>query len=79
ASWARMNYQGKEKNNITSDSTRTLAPSITYVDLGVNWRVTKNVKLMAAVYNLFDEQITEEEFGYIEDGRRYWLAAEATF
>ncbi|MGI2999532.1 TonB-dependent receptor domain-containing protein [Vibrio alginolyticus] len=79
ASWARINYQGKDKNNITSDSTRTLAPSITYVDLGVNWRVTKSVKLMAAVYNLFDDQTTEEEFGYIEDGRRYWLAAEATF
>ncbi|MGY5615283.1 TonB-dependent receptor domain-containing protein [Vibrio brasiliensis] len=79
ASWVRVNYQGEEKNNITSDSTRTLAPSITYVDLGANWRVTNNVKLMAAVYNLFDEQTTEEEFGYIEDGRRYWLAAEATF
>lgn len=78
-SWARVNYQSEEKDNITSTSSRTLAPSITYVDLGANWHVTKNVKLMAAVYNLFDEQTTEEEFGYIEDGRRYWLAAEATF
>lgn len=33
ASWVRVNYQGEEKNNITSDSTRTLAPSITYVIL----------------------------------------------
>ncbi|MEZ9059902.1 TonB-dependent receptor domain-containing protein [Vibrio pelagius] len=78
-SWARVNYQGEEKDNVTSTSSRTLAPSVTYVDLGANWHVTKNMKLMAAVYNLLDKQTTEEEFGYIEDGRRYWLAAEATF
>ncbi|MGO2496401.1 MAG: TonB-dependent receptor domain-containing protein [Vibrio litoralis] len=78
-SWMRVNYQGEEKDNITSTSSRTLAPSVTYVDLGVNWAMTDNLKFMAGIYNLFDEQVTEEEFGYIEDGRRYWLAAEATF
>ncbi|CAH0529879.1 TonB-dependent receptor domain-containing protein [Vibrio hippocampi] len=78
-SWMRVNYQSEEKDNITSTSNRTLSPSITYVDLGANWHVTDSLKLMAGVYNLFDEETTEDEFGYVEDGRRYWLAAEATF
>ncbi|WP_299728779.1 TonB-dependent receptor [uncultured Endozoicomonas sp.] len=78
-SWLRINYQSEEKDNISSSSTRTLSPSVTYVDFGANWQVTKSTKLMAGVYNLFDKQTTEEEFGYVEDGRRYWLAAEATF
>ncbi|WP_087024204.1 TonB-dependent receptor domain-containing protein [Thaumasiovibrio subtropicus] len=78
-SWARVNYQGKEKDNITSTSSRTLSPAVTYVDLGANWRITDDVKIMGGIYNLFDKQTSEEEFGYIEDGRRYWLAIEAAF
>lgn len=78
-SWLRVNYQSREKDNITSTSTRTLAPSITYVDLGANWRVTDNVKLMAGIYNLFDQETTVDEYGYVEDGRRYWLAVNTTF
>ncbi|MFA0156602.1 TonB-dependent receptor [Vibrio sp. 10N.261.46.A3] len=79
-SWMRVTYRGKESEPTTSSSrTQYEAPSITYVDLGANWYVQKNLKLMAGVYNLFDEQTDYEEFGYVEDGRRYWLAAEASF
>lgn len=78
-SWMRINYQSEESDNITSTSTRTLAPAITFVDLGANWQINDNLKVMAAVYNLLDKQTTLEEFGYVEDGRRYWLAAEASF
>lgn len=78
-SWFRVNYRSKEKENITSGSTRTLAPSLTYVDLGANWVVTKRAKLMGGIYNLLDKETTEEEYGYVNDGRRYWLAAELSF
>ncbi|KGJ99839.1 enterobactin receptor protein, partial [Thalassotalea sp. ND16A] len=25
-------------------------------------------------YNLLDKEITEQEYGYVEDGRRYWAS-----
>lgn len=79
-SWARLTYRGKESEPTTTSSrTQYIAPAITYVDLGATWQVKNNFKLMAGIYNLFDEETNYDEFGYIEDGRRYWLAAEVSF
>ncbi|GAL25212.1 TonB-dependent receptor [Vibrio variabilis] len=41
--------------------------------------MTNNVRLMAGIYNLLDKQTTYEEYGYVEDGRRYWLAINTSF
>ncbi|GEM78894.1 TonB-dependent receptor domain-containing protein [Vibrio superstes] len=77
--WTRVAYRSEENDNISINSTRTLAPSITYVDIGANWRINNNVKLMAAIYNLFDQETSYEEYGYVEDGRRYWIAIDTSF
>ncbi|MGL5108358.1 MAG: TonB-dependent receptor domain-containing protein [Vibrio ordalii] len=77
--WARISYRGEEKQAITKDSSNVLAPSITYFDLGSNWQLNANVKLMAGIYNLFDQETTYQEYGYVEDGRRYWLAINTSF
>ncbi|MGR5266974.1 TonB-dependent receptor domain-containing protein [Vibrio astriarenae] len=78
-SWARISYRSEENDNISVDSSRTLAPSVTYVDIGANWRINNNIKLMAGIYNVFDQQTSYEEYGYVEDGRRYWLAIDTSF
>jgi outer membrane receptor for ferrienterochelin and colicins len=52
---------------------------VTYVDIGANWRINNNIKLMAGIYNVFDQQTSYEEYGYVEDGRRYWLAIDTSF
>ncbi|WP_153916502.1 TonB-dependent receptor domain-containing protein [Shewanella sp. TC10] len=79
-SWARVTYRGKESEPTTTSSrTQYIAPAITYVDLGATWQIKGNFKLMGGIYNLFDEDTNYDEFGYIEDGRRYWLAAEVSF
>ncbi|MBF4279665.1 ligand-gated channel protein, partial [Vibrio anguillarum] len=77
--WARISYRGEEKQAITKDSSNVLAPSITYFDLGSNWQLNANVKLMAGIYNLFAQETTYQEYGYAEDGRRYWFAINTSF
>ncbi|EOA8954609.1 TonB-dependent receptor [Vibrio harveyi] len=78
-SWVRVSYRSEESDPITVDSRNASAPSITYVDFGGNWQINRQFKLMAGIYNLFDAETTYDEYGYVEDGRRYWVAAEASF
>ncbi|MFP3353740.1 TonB-dependent receptor, partial [Pseudoalteromonas sp. SIMBA_153] len=56
-----------------------VAPSYTLADFGVNYFVTRDLKLAAGVYNLFNKEIGVEEYGYVEDGRRLWLSAAYSF
>ncbi|KHT64036.1 ligand-gated channel protein [Photobacterium gaetbulicola] len=77
--WLRVSYRSDENDTITKDSRNNLAPAITYVDFGGNWQVNNNVKLMAGIYNLFDQETTYDEYGYVEDGRRYWVGLETAF
>lgn len=78
-SWVRISHRSEESDPITVDSRSVSAPEISFVDLGGNWSVSKNLKLLAGIYNLLDEKTTYDEFGYVEDARRYWLAAEFSF
>ncbi|SPS00809.1 TonB-dependent outer membrane iron transport protein (precursor) [Cupriavidus taiwanensis] len=78
--WARVNYRGKESQPITGPSSSTVvAPSYTFVDLGATYAVTKNVSVFAGIYNLFDKQVNYTDYGYVEDGRRYWMSVAVKF
>ncbi|MDF4706612.1 TonB-dependent receptor, partial [Vibrio parahaemolyticus] len=46
---------------------------------GVTYQLTDNTRIKGAIYNLLDEEISYEEYGYIEDGRRYWLGLDVAF
>ena len=75
-----MHYRGEESQPTTGPSSSTLvAPSYTLVDIGANLQLMENLKLSAGIYNLLDKEITQEEYGYIEDGRRYWLGMTWSF
>lgn len=78
--WARVNYRGKESQPITGPSSSTVvAPSYTFVDLGATYAVTKHVSVFAGIYNLFDKQVNYTDYGYVEDGRRYWMSVSVKF
>ncbi|NGT18037.1 ligand-gated channel protein [Achromobacter insolitus] len=78
--WARVNYRGKESQPITGPSSSSVvAPSYTFVDLGGSYQVNKTVAVYAGIYNLFDKQVTYDDYGYVEDGRRYWLGVGVKF
>ncbi|MGS1010799.1 ligand-gated channel protein [Achromobacter anxifer] len=78
--WARLNYRGKESQPITGPSSSSVvAPSYTFVDLGGSYQVNKTVAVYAGIYNLFDKQVTYDDYAYVEDGRRYWLGVGVKF
>lgn len=79
-SWFRVIYRGEESQPITGPSSSTIvAPSSTIADLGMNYKVTKHATVKAGLYNLFDEKIEYAEYGYVDDGRRLWLALNLGF
>ncbi|WP_280567316.1 ligand-gated channel protein [Chromohalobacter sp. 296-RDG] len=78
--WTRLTYRGKESQPVEGPSSNTTrAPSYTFVDSGGSWRVTEQAKLMLGVYNMFDEDVGYDEYGYVDDGRRYWVGASLDF
>jgi outer membrane receptor for ferrienterochelin and colicins len=78
--WLNMTHRGEEVEPVSlTERSPIVAPSITYVDLGGSWQVMKNLKLMAGVYNLFDQETTYDKYSYVEDRRRYWLALDVGF
>lgn len=78
--WTRVSYRGKESQPTGGRSSSTIvAPSYTFVDAGIGYRLTPSATVNAGIYNLFDEEITYDEYGYIEDGRRVWLGLNVSF
>ena len=78
--WTRINFRGKESQPITGPSSSSVvAPSYTFVDLGGSYAVNKRVSVYAGIYNLFDKQVGYDDYGYVEDGRRYWLGVGVKF
>ncbi|MCC5902429.1 MAG: ligand-gated channel protein [Halomonas sp.] len=78
--WTRVSYRGKESQPTGGRSSSTIvAPSYTFVDAGIGYRLTPSATVNAGIYNLFDEEITYDEYGYVEDGRRVWLGLNVSF
>ena len=70
----------KESQPITGPSSSSVvAPSYTFVDLGGSYAVNKRVSVYAGIYNLFDKQVGYDDYGYVEDGHRYWLGVGVKF
>ena len=46
---------------------------------GGSYAVNKRVSVYAGIYNLFDKQVGYDDYGYVEDGRRYWLGVGVKF
>lgn len=79
--WARLQFRGKESDATSTPSSggEFIAPSYTFVDLGGSYQFSKNVTLHAGIYNVFDKTVTYDDYQYVEDGRRYWLAMDIRF
>lgn len=79
-SWTKVTYRGEEMNPTSGPSrSDNIEPAYTFVDAGVTYQLTDNTTLKGAIYNLLDEEISYEEFGYVSDGRRYWLGLDVAF
>lgn len=78
--WARVTYRGEESQPVEGPSqTSIVAPSHTYVDLGLGYKLSPTLTLSGGLYNVLDKEIAYDEYGYVEDGRRLWLSVAAQF
>lgn len=78
--WLTVRYRGEESQPVTGPSSSSIvAPSNTLVDAGLAFRLNPTTTLNTGVYNLADKEIFQDEYGYVEDGRRYWLGMKVTF
>lgn len=78
--WTKVSYRGEESQPTTGPSSGSVvAPSYTFVDAGLGYQLNESTRLNAGIYNLFDETIDYDEYGYVEDGRRVWLGLNVAF
>ena len=78
--WTKVSYRGEESQPTTGPSQSAIvAPSYTFVDAGIGYQLNDSATVNAGIYNLFDERITYDEYGYVDDGRRVWLGLNIAF
>ncbi|XQU07987.1 ligand-gated channel protein [Halomonas sp. LY9] len=78
--WTKVSYRGEESQPTTGPSQSSIvAPSYTFVDTGIGYQLNDSATVNAGIYNLFDERITYDEYGYVDDGRRVWLGLNIAF
>jgi len=70
--WTRVNFRGKSSEYLSRTSMAEGTPSFTFVDVGLNYRLNKNVNFGVGVYNILDKRVTDETYEATYDGRRYW-------
>ncbi|AKX59416.1 outer membrane siderophore receptor [Thiopseudomonas alkaliphila] len=78
-SWARVNYRGKSSEYQGRTTMSKGSPSYTFVDFGGNYKLNKNLTLMAGVYNVFNKVVDYEHYDAVLDGRRYTVGATLSF
>jgi outer membrane receptor for ferrienterochelin and colicins len=76
--WTKMAYYGMESSN-NRDGTKVEYPGYTFWDIGASYQVHKQAKIYAGVYNLFDKNVTNDDFGKTLEGRRYFVGTEVNF
>lgn len=78
--WVAVRYRGEESQPTTGPSSSSIiAPSNTLVDAGLAFKLTPQATLNTGIYNVADKEIFQDEYGYVEDGRRYWLGMRVSF
>ncbi|MFG6667152.1 ligand-gated channel protein [Halomonas sp. HNIBRBA4712] len=78
--WTRVTYRGEESQPTGGRSSGSLvAPSYTFVDTGLGYALNDTTTVSAGIYNLFDEDVNYDDYGYMEDGRRLWLGLNVDF
>ncbi|UQV19130.1 TonB-dependent receptor [Brevundimonas albigilva] len=76
----RAIYYGQElQSTVQPSGSNILAPAYTTVDVGGSYRLDDKVTLRAGIQNLFNHEMTYEEYGYVNDKARVWAGLTARF
>lgn len=76
--WTKVAYYGVET---TTDryGKKIEYPGYTFWDVGASFQINKNAKVYGGVYNLFDKDVSNDDFGKTLEGRRYFIGTEINF
>ena len=79
--WTKVEYYGQE-NATKRDGKKTkyvTYAGYTFWDVGASYKINKQAKVYAGIYNLFDKDVNNEDFGKTLEGRRYFVGTEINF
>lgn len=82
--WTQINHRGETSGSAVaasgSQNNGVTYPAYTFLDVGLVYGLTRDVKLRFGVYNLTNRVVTPEAgFAYILDGRRYSASVSVQF
>lgn len=77
--WTGVNFRGRTNQYLSRSSMANKLPSYTFVDLGVNYALSKNLSLFTGVYNVLDRRLVDNDNKALLDGRRYNLGLNYNF
>ncbi|WP_445115202.1 TonB-dependent receptor domain-containing protein [Acinetobacter sp. WZC-1] len=79
--WSRMQYRSSTPAYLSRTSMGAARPDPGYefLDVGMNYKFTSNLKGKFGVYNLLDEKAENSNGDQILDGRRYGISLVASF
>ncbi len=70
--WTRVNFRGKTSDYLDRGERMSEGtPSYAFVDIGAVYNLTKDLRVLGGVYNVFDKRVNSENYGAQLDGRRY--------
>ncbi|OCA56706.1 ligand-gated channel protein [Photorhabdus namnaonensis] len=70
--WTRVNFRGKTSDYLDRGERMSEGtPSYAFVDIGAVYNLSKDLRVLGGVYNVFDKRVTSENYGAQLDGRRY--------
>ncbi|WP_230281457.1 TonB-dependent receptor domain-containing protein [Croceicoccus sp. Ery15] len=78
--YVRAIFRGEEAVTEAQISGENIvASSYTTVDLGASYRLTPSLQLHGGVQNVFNKQLTYDEYAYLIDPARVWVGVTARF
>lgn len=79
SAWVQANYRGKTSDYLSRTSMADGTPGYGLIDLGVVYRIDKNTRVKAGLYNVANKKITNETYGAVLDGRRLTIGMNVDF
>lgn len=76
--WTKVAYYGVESTT-DRNGNKIEYPGYTFWDVGASYKIHKQAKLYAGIYNLFDKDVSNDDFGKTLEGRRYFVGTEINF
>ena len=76
--WTKIAYYGVESTT-DRNGNKIEYPGYTFWDVGASYKIHKQAKLYAGIYNLFDKDVSNDDFGKTLEGRRYFVGTEINF